>query len=166
VPQSLTLNSAAATEAAGAEFAAAVLECVPDFLCIGLEGELGAGKTTFARGFICGFGHTGRVPSPTYTLVEPYDYGGCRIYHLDLYRLNDGAELEYLGISDMTGPGKLLLVEWPGRAPEALPPVDIRIVLKVNLPGRKLEFKAFGPVGASVLDATAVKAWREATEFK
>ncbi|HJP04856.1 MAG: tRNA (adenosine(37)-N6)-threonylcarbamoyltransferase complex ATPase subunit type 1 TsaE [Chromatiales bacterium] len=148
----MTLETAAATEAAGAEFAAAVLDSMPDSLCIGLEGDLGAGKTTFARGFIRGFGHTGRVPSPTYTLVEPYDYSDYRIFHLDLYRIEQGAELEYLGLSEMTGPGKLLLVEWPSRACEALPPVDIRIVLKVIPRGRTIEFTALSPAGKSVFD--------------
>jgi tRNA threonylcarbamoyladenosine biosynthesis protein TsaE len=157
VSQPLTLETADATVAVGAALAASILKAAPASLCIYLEGELGAGKTTFARGFIHGFGHTGRVPSPTYTLVEPYDCGDYRIYHLDLYRLNDGAELEYLGISEMTGPGKLLLVEWPGRAPEALPAADVGIVLKVNPPGRTLELSALSPAGESVLAGLPVE---------
>lgn len=153
----MTLENAAATEATGAELAAEIRKASPESLCVVLEGELGAGKTTFARGFIRGFGHTGRVPSPTYTLVEPYDRGDYRIYHLDLYRLNDDAELEFLGISEMTGPGKLLLVEWPSRAPETLPPADIRVVLKVNPPGRLIDYTALSPAGESVLAGQAGK---------
>ncbi len=70
-----------------------------------LHGELGAGKTTLTRGLLRGLGHRGRVPSPTYTLVEPYEAGGRRVFHLDLYRLDPGAPLDDLGLEEMAEPG-------------------------------------------------------------
>ena len=150
-----SLNSPEQTEAAGSRLAGVIQSVVPEKVCICLEGDLGAGKTTFARGFLRGFGHAGRVPSPTYTLVEPYDVGGYSIFHLDLYRLHDGAELEYLGISEMTDSGSVLLVEWPSRAADALPAKDLEIVLKVSSEGRLLTLQYHSPAGADLLAAYA-----------
>lgn len=154
-PVTLSLTSAEQTEAAGASLARAIRDVAPDKLCICLEGELGAGKTTFARGLLRGFGHAGRVPSPTYTLVEPYDVESYRIYHLDLYRLHDGAELEYLGISEMTDAGSVLLIEWPSRAADSLPAKDLEVVLKVISEGRSLSILPSGEVGANLVAAFA-----------
>jgi tRNA threonylcarbamoyladenosine biosynthesis protein TsaE len=155
VSESLSLLSPEQTEAAGAWLARAVQSVAPEKVCICLEGDLGAGKTTFARGFLRGFGHTGRVPSPTYTLVEPYDVGDYRIYHLDLYRLHDGAELEYLGISEMTEPGNVLLIEWPSRAADSLPAKDLEVTLKVSSDGRALTLVHHSPLGTELAAAYA-----------
>jgi len=122
-------------------------------LCLFLEGDLGAGKTTFARGFMGGLGHDGRVPSPTYTLVEPYLLSGRSIWHLDLYRLGDGAELEYLGITEMTEPGAVMLIEWPDRGKGYLPDNDLLIRLKVISDGRMLSIEGFGERGLRLSSA-------------
>src|SRR5690606_16795110 len=100
------------TEAIGARFARAR----PDsdaFAIIHLTGDLGAGKTTFARGFLHELGVTGPVRSPTYTLVESYEVGDQVIVHLDLYRLRDPSELEPLGLRELAASGHIWLVEWP-----------------------------------------------------
>jgi tRNA threonylcarbamoyladenosine biosynthesis protein TsaE len=155
--ESLMLSDPAMTEAAGAALAKTILEAKPSFVCICLEGELGAGKTTFARGFLRGFGHAGRVPSPTYTLVEPYDLGDYRVCHMDLYRLQDGAELEYLGISEMTEPGHVLLIEWPSRAADSIPDKDMVIKLEVIPEGRELVVEPISERGHSLAAKFAAK---------
>src|SRR5690606_27309192 len=80
-----------------------------------LEGELGAGKTTFARALLRARGVGERVKSPTYSLIESYSGSGHPAHHLDLYRIADPGELEWLGLADLVTPGALLLVEWPER---------------------------------------------------
>ncbi len=146
----LTLLSATETEAAGAALAAA-LQTTDQGACIYLHGELGAGKTTFTRGLLAGLGHKGRVPSPTYTLVEPYELAGRPVWHLDLYRLGDAAELEYLGLDEMAGPRALLLIEWPERGKGFLPDNDLTIKLQVIPEGRLLRIEASGEAGSALL---------------
>lgn len=84
---------------------------------ITLSGELGAGKTTFCRGFIHACGYKGAVKSPTYTLIERYDTAFGEICHLDLYRLEEPDELEFIGFRDLLESGAALLIEWPERVP-------------------------------------------------
>ena len=83
-------------------------------ISVGLSGDLGVGKTTFVRALLRGLGYTGRVPSPTYTLLEHYDVDSRTVVHLDLYRLADARELEFLGIRDwLARPSVWLFAEWP-----------------------------------------------------
>ena len=133
----LILADEAATLALGADLARALTARQDDYCVIYLVGDLGAGKTTFARGFLSGLGHRGRVPSPTYTLIEPYEIGAWRVFHIDLYRLEEPREVAELGIPELLGPATLLLIEWPERGAGELPPADLRIAFKLADSGRQ-----------------------------
>jgi len=117
-----------------------------------LEGDLGAGKTTLARGLLRSLGYTGHVKSPTYTLIEPYELAQATIYHLDLYRLASPEELEWLGFRDLTGADVLLLVEWPERAAGELPVPDLTVSLSFSGEGRELALTAHTPLGRRMAD--------------
>jgi len=146
----LTLR--ARTEKEQERIAATLAASLPPACLIYLEGDLGAGKTTFARGLLRGLGHVGPVKSPTYTLIEPYEIEGRRCYHLDLYRLADPDELEFLGIRDLLQGDALLLVEWPERGADALPVPDILITISYRDPGRQLVLEAKTAVGGELLE--------------
>ena len=141
-----------ATVAAGRDLAATMQALDVDELVIFLIGDLGAGKTTFARGFLLGWGHEGRVPSPTYTLIEPYDLEGQRIYHIDLYRLADPAEADHLGLAELPGKRVIMLVEWPEHAAHRLPEPDLSVTLELAPGGRRqIRISPAGPVGRRIL---------------
>lgn len=145
----LYLPDADAQTALGARLAG----FLPSRLMVTLEGDLGTGKTTLVRGILRGLGHAGPVRSPTFTLVEPYELDRARIYHMDLYRLSDPEELEYLGLRDMAGEEAVLLVEWPERGAGALPPVDLAIDLDYQPPGRRAVLTARSETGARLVAA-------------
>lgn len=104
------------------QLGAALAPCCGAGSVLFLDGELGVGKTTLVRGFLRGMGYPDRVKSPTYTLIEPYAVGATNVYHLDLYRVGDPDELEFLGIRDLVAEESTLLVEWPERGEGMLPP--------------------------------------------
>jgi tRNA threonylcarbamoyladenosine biosynthesis protein TsaE len=112
---------------------------------VNLQGDLGTGKTTLVRGVLRGLGHAGPVRSPTFTLLEPYEMGSMQLYHLDLYRLGDPEELEYLGLRDLLDEKSVLFVEWPERGRGVLPAPDLVILLRYADSGRELEVVAKGP---------------------
>lgn len=116
-----------------------------------LEGELGAGKTTLSRGILRAYGYQGAVKSPTYTLVEPYELGSQRVYHLDLYRLSDPEELEFIGGRDVLADDALSIVEWPSRGEGWLPAPDLRLVLEVAVHGRLATLTACSDSGRHML---------------
>jgi tRNA threonylcarbamoyladenosine biosynthesis protein TsaE len=104
-----------------------------------LEGDLGAGKTTLVRGLLRALGFEGHVKSPTYTLIEPYEFDSWRIYHLDLYRIVDPGELEFIGLNELMDESAVVLVEWPERAPGAFRKPDLRISIRPHGKGRVVE---------------------------
>jgi len=114
-----------------------------------LRGELGAGKSTFARALVRALGHAGPVPSPTYTLVEPYDVPAGTIYHIDLYRVSDEEELRYLGWSELDEGFRI--VEWPDRAPGIAADADLLLTLDYREPGRQADLEALSAAGAEIL---------------
>lgn len=116
-----------------------------------LSGTLGAGKTTFTRGLLVGFGHSAAVKSPTYTLVEPYQLEEQKIYHFDLYRLADPEELEYLGIRDYFSESALRIIEWPQKAEGYLPEPDLKVDLDLDVPGRSANVQTGSAQGSAVL---------------
>lgn len=101
-----------------------------------LQGDLGSGKTTLVRGYLRAAGYAGTVKSPTYNIVEEYTLAGNKIYHFDLYRLNDPEELEYLGISDYFKQDSVCFIEWPDKGEGFLPKPDAVITLSVEGNGR------------------------------
>jgi len=121
-------------EAATLAFARALAATAPMPAVVHLAGDLGAGKSTLARGWLRALGVTGTVRSPTYTLVERYPVPGGEALHLDLYRIGDIGELEFLGLDDVAA--ALWLIEWPDRGAAALPAPDLRIELAQAGAGR------------------------------
>jgi len=130
---------------------------------MGLKGDLGAGKTTWARGMLEGLGFTGRVPSPTYTLLEHYALEGLDVVHVDLYRLGGGSgdgnadsrgEVEALGLRDWLDRERCwLLVEWPERSPELAARCDVlaELALGEHAEARRLVLEARSDIGEALL---------------
>jgi tRNA threonylcarbamoyladenosine biosynthesis protein TsaE len=141
-----------ADEAATGDFARRLLDRLPQDLAgwtVLLGGELGAGKSTFARALIRAAGHEGPVPSPTYTLVEPYLLPRATIYHIDLYRVSDEEELRYLGWAELDD--GLRLVEWPDRAPGLAGQADLALTLTYEGSGRRADLRGLSERGDALV---------------
>jgi len=134
-----------------ARLAARLAPALRDGGTLYLRGDLGAGKTTFARALLQALGVDARIKSPTYSLVESYRVGTLDIHHLDLYRIADAGELEWLGLPDLAGVSTLLLVEWAERGLGALPPADLRLELRHAGAARDLFAEARSACGEALL---------------
>jgi tRNA threonylcarbamoyladenosine biosynthesis protein TsaE len=140
-----------------ADFAGNAAQCWRDAACyplvVGLEGGLGAGKTTWVRAMLRGLGHGGRVPSPTYTLLEHYAVGELTVVHLDLYRLRGDDELESLGLRDwLAEPRRWVAVEWPERAPQLEARCDLLLAFaETATGGRRVTATARARLGIEAL---------------
>ncbi|MCY4655952.1 MAG: tRNA (adenosine(37)-N6)-threonylcarbamoyltransferase complex ATPase subunit type 1 TsaE [Gammaproteobacteria bacterium] len=129
--QSLILKSEHATREFGVKLSRSI-----DSGVVYLEGLLGAGKTTVVKGWLQDLGYGGTVRSPTYTIVEPYELDGKSILHIDLYRINDPVELEFIGLVEQIAMSELVFVEWPAHGEGVIPTPDYKIKLEFVHGGR------------------------------
>jgi tRNA threonylcarbamoyladenosine biosynthesis protein TsaE len=124
---------------------------------IAIEGELGAGKTTLVGATLNSLGLTGPARSPTYTLIEPYELAGRSIYHIDLYRLTDPAEVEALGVRDLLTADAVFFIEWPERGGDFIPAADLHLSLYYSSApqtGREVAISARTAAGIQLKAAT------------
>lgn len=126
------MNKVIETETDMLNFAAEFAANIAAPAVIFLQGDLGAGKTTFTRGLLQAWGHQGKVKSPTFTIVEPYQLQTSQIFHFDLYRINDAEELELMGIRDYFTDDAICIIEWPEKAPGLLPKADYTINIAID----------------------------------
>jgi tRNA threonylcarbamoyladenosine biosynthesis protein TsaE len=151
----LHLPNPAATDELAAQLSAVLPADVAGWTML-LEGELGAGKSTFARALIHAMGHEGAVPSPTYTLVEPYQLSAGSVYHVDLYRVSDEEELRFLGWTELEDGFRL--VEWPQRVPGLREAADLLLHLDYVDHGRQAELTALSERAEKVISRLGERA--------
>ena len=149
VTKTVRSPTAETTEALGSRLAASRASRAERLIVVYLTGDLGAGKTTLARGFLHALGVTGAIRSPTYTLLETYEIPGVTVVHLDLYRLQDTAELEPLGLRDLALPGYVWLIEWPERGEGRLPAADVHIALTVGEGAHQIVLRGLSEPGVA-----------------
>lgn len=140
-------HSAQDTEDFGWQLSCARPAQSADLAVLYLQGELGTGKTTFARGFLRALGVSAAVRSPTYTLLELYSAPPLTVVHLDLYRLQGPDELESLGLREWARPGHLWLVEWPEKGGSALPGPDVTLTFAAGTAGHDISARAVSDYG-------------------
>ena len=120
--------------------------------CIALEGDLGAGKTTFVRHLLQALGVPGRIKSPSYTVLEPYALPGLAVSHFDFYRFDDPREWEDAGFREVFAAPGLKLVEWPQKAGTLLPTPDLRLTIRaLDETRREVTLQALTPRGRELL---------------
>jgi len=139
-----------ANEQATMDFAANVATVLHAPCLFNLQGDLGAGKTCFVRGVLHALGYQGKVKSPTYTLMEPYEIAGQHYYHFDLYRLADAEELELLGARDVLTDG-VCFFEWPDKGVGWLPAADVELTLLQHETGRQANLLALSRTGEQII---------------
>ncbi|HEY6643424.1 tRNA (adenosine(37)-N6)-threonylcarbamoyltransferase complex ATPase subunit type 1 TsaE [Povalibacter sp.] len=148
----LNVPSAEAMRELGRDLGRALARHRGNAVVVAIQGELGAGKTTFVGGVLNALGIAGPARSPTYTLVEPYDVADRQVFHLDLYRLADPREVDALGVRDLLSVDSVLLIEWPERGEGMIPPADLD--LSIGYCGddqREITLHARGAVGRELL---------------
>ena len=121
-------------------------------MVIYLRGDLGAGKTTLVRGMLNALGYTGRVKSPTYTLLEPYRAAGLDLRHFDLYRLRDEEEWEAAGFRDEFDGRNIFFIEWPDKAQGLVPQADMEVMFEILAQGRNAAIHANTEMGKRCLE--------------
>lgn len=155
-----------ADEAATLAFAASIAKAIQPSLIIYLHGDLGAGKTTLVRGLLHALGHVGKVKSPTYTLIEPYEIksnvtSNLMLYHFDLYRFNDEEEWDSAGFRDYFNATSVCVIEWPEKAENVLPTPDLDVTFSVKnvgqLLGRSINITAHSILGQQCLQVISTE---------
>lgn len=124
-------------------------------MIVTLSGELGTGKTTLVRGMLRALGWQGPVKSPSYALVEQYEFPSLYFYHFDFYRLERSDEWDSAGFAEYFRPDSVAVIEWPERVAARLPEADVAATLSLAEPGRRLELHAHTVAGEACLDAFA-----------
>jgi tRNA threonylcarbamoyladenosine biosynthesis protein TsaE len=149
VRESLALDTATSeeTEACGSRLARALPALADSAAIVHLQGELGSGKTTFARGVLRELGVRDAVRSPTYTLLERYETREAVVVHVDLYRLDKASELEPLGLRELYRARHLWLIEWPERAAGGLPEADVRVKLEAGAERHRIRVEPASALG-------------------
>ena len=147
-PFSILLPDEHATLQSGASWANSI--AAP--LVVYLEGDLGAGKTTFTRGLLRGLGHQGTVKSPTYAIVESYPLAHFTLNHFDLYRFTTPEEWEDAGLDDLINDNSICLLEWAEKGASFVPPADITLQFTHQANGRMLTFKTHTEYGKKSLE--------------
>lgn len=144
-------------ESALMAFANQVAACLNQPIIIGLQGDIGAGKTTFVRALLRALGIKGAIKSPTYAIMETYQSVLGTFYHVDLYRLQDEAELALIGFRDIFDKTAFCCIEWPENAPSYQSYLDILMRIDFMLQGRKINLQALTPYGNDLLTCLAKK---------
>ena len=132
IVKTLLWSDEAATEVFAQQLAKALTRVSPLHACVTLHGDLGAGKTTLVRHLLRALGVRGRIKSPTYAVVEPYQVDAGSVWHFDFYRFNDPREWEDAGFRDIFASPGLTLCEWPDKAAGMLPTPDVSVHIQVN----------------------------------
>ena len=138
-------------EPATLELGAHLGRALPSRLIVYLRGDLGAGKTTLARGVLRGLGYAGQVKSPSYTLVEVYRLSSLYLHHFDFYRFKDPNEWIDAGFRETLGADHVCLIEWPEKAGALLPAADLELTLEHEDAGRRARLLASSPAGIKCL---------------
>ena len=122
-------------------------------MVIFLRGDLGSGKTTLVRALLRALGHTGRVKSPTYTLLEQYEAGGLNLRHFDLYRFQNEEEWDAAGFRDEFDGNNVCLVEWPEKAHGLIPQADLEIIFEILPNSRNISFRSITETGRKCVNS-------------
>lgn len=151
IVKTLVWPDEAATAAFATQLAAALTRANLN-ACIALQGDLGAGKTTFVRHLLRALGVEGRIKSPTYAVVEPYTVSAGDVWHFDFYRFSDPREWEDAGFRDIFASAGLKLCEWPQNAAGVMPTPDLELNITVDVDEQRLvRLSALTPQGQELL---------------
>lgn len=142
-----------------AALAARLAAVCPQGMTVHLHGDLGAGKSTFARAFLQALGVRGAIKSPTYTLIESYALAdGLDAVHMDLYRIAAPDEVDYLSLDDYEGRSRVMLIEWPDRGEGHIPPADLRIEITGEGGTRRIRLETRSAAGDAWLAGSGLNA--------